>query len=178
MIDPKHFQTFDIFARMSPAMLKSLAAQGEELSFNAGDTVIQQGKGADRFCGLISGQAELRFMFRDRFLQSDVRFEESVVRHWETVDTPIVLETLSSGDLFGWSSMVGGDTYTASVVCTEQSRVLCVQAEHLRSLLDEEPKMGYFFMDFLADLIATRLDWRTSKLVESWAEAFGSPRVE
>jgi CRP-like cAMP-binding protein len=178
MIDAKQLQTFDIVRKMSPSIVKSLAEHGETMIVETGGTVLKQEDPAQRLYGLISGEAELRFLFRDRILKLDVQYEESVVRRWETVDTSIVLETFEPGSIFGWSSMVGGKTYTASVICTAESKLWAINGEVLRSLLDSEPTMGYVFMDYLANLIAQRLAWRTDKLVESWAEAFGSPRVE
>ena len=177
MIDRKHLEGFDIMRRMSPAIIQALTEHGEEKVVQAGGVVLEQGAPAEKLYGLIEGEVELCFIFKDHILRSDVQHEESVVRWWETVDTSIVLDTLDPGDLLGWSAMTGGETYTATVICTVESRVWAVSGDFLRSLLDDDPAMGYMFMDYMAKLIAGRLSRKTHKLVESWAEAFGSSRV-
>lgn len=177
-MDAKQLETFDIFNRMPSSLCSAIAEKASLQSYPADETVLKQEEKAQYFYGLVSGEVELRFIFRDRVLKSDVRHEESVVRKWETIDTPVVLETLQPGDLFGWSSLVSHNVYTGSVVTTQPSEAIAIRAEELRRILDSDPSAGYMFMDTLSEIIASRLHWRTNKLLESWIEAFGVQQVK
>lgn len=177
-MDPKQLEKFDIFNRMPSALCSSIAEKASLRSYAAEETILQQEEKAEYFYGLVSGEVELRFIFRDRILKSDVRHEESVVRKWETVDTPVALETLHPGDLFGWSSLVSHKAYTGSVVATQSCEAMAIRAGELRELLDSDPSAGYMFMNTLSEIIASRLHWRTDKLLESWIEAFGVQQVK
>jgi CRP-like cAMP-binding protein len=100
-----------------------------------------------------------------------------VINTLHTIDRPLILETLDSGDLFGWSSMVGNERYTTAAMAIEPTRVFAIQAKTLRSILDADPDMGYVFMNHLSKIINDRLNGQIEKLLKSWVEAFGTNQV-
>ena len=61
------------------------------------------------------------------------------------------------GEAFGWSSLVGTGTYTASVKCLAATRVLKASAEDMNRLLEEDPAAGLVFYRRLARFIRERL---------------------
>ncbi len=62
-----------------------------------------------------------------------------------------------SGDIFGWSSLVGGSTYSATAVCTRPSDVLKFDRDALMTLLVQHPDSGVLFFKHLAEMLGKRL---------------------
>ena len=61
------------------------------------------------------------------------------------------------GDALGWSSMVGGESYTASAECLVPVKVLKLDRDRLERLLENDPAGGLSFYKRLAWLIGQRL---------------------
>ncbi len=62
-----------------------------------------------------------------------------------------------AGDVFGWSSLVGGSLYSATAVCSRTSEVLRFDSESLERLLKSHPESGMLFYKKLAETIGKRL---------------------
>lgn len=67
------------------------------------------------------------------------------------------VETLSNGQSCGWSAVGGTAVYSMTARCTEPVRVIAINGERLRSLLDENPDIGYRVMESMAKIISSRL---------------------
>ena len=61
------------------------------------------------------------------------------------------------GEALGWSSMVEGETYTASAECLVPVKVLKLDRDSLERLLENDPAGGLTFYKRLAWLIGQRL---------------------
>jgi CRP-like cAMP-binding protein len=61
------------------------------------------------------------------------------------------------GDVIGWSSLVGNNTYTASAECLGPVKVSKIEKYQLDQILHEDPVSGMTFFKHLAALIGRRL---------------------
>ena len=61
------------------------------------------------------------------------------------------------GDIIGWSSMVGHDSYTASAECLTPIRLLKFERNRLAETLQKDPVSGLSFYKRLAHMIGRRL---------------------
>jgi CRP-like cAMP-binding protein len=61
------------------------------------------------------------------------------------------------GDMIGWSSLVGNNTYTASAECLGPVKVSKIEKSQLDKILLEDPVSGMTFFKHLAALIGRRL---------------------
>ena len=61
------------------------------------------------------------------------------------------------GDVIGWSSLVGNDTYTASAECLGPVKVSKIEKSQLDKILHEDCLSGMAFFKRLAALIGSRL---------------------
>jgi len=61
------------------------------------------------------------------------------------------------GDVIGWSSLVGNDTYTASAECLGSVKVSKIEKSKLDQVLHADPESGMTFFKHLAALIGLRL---------------------
>jgi CRP-like cAMP-binding protein len=62
-----------------------------------------------------------------------------------------------AGDVIGWSSLVGNNTYTASAECLGPVKVSKIEKYQLDRVLQEDPVSGMTFFRHLAALIGLRL---------------------
>ena len=61
------------------------------------------------------------------------------------------------GDMIGWSSLVGNDTYTGSAECVGPVKVSKIEKSQLDEILHDDPVSGMAFFKRLATLIGRRL---------------------
>jgi CRP/FNR family cyclic AMP-dependent transcriptional regulator len=71
-------------------------------------------------------------------------------------NSEIVLDTLGVGDVFGWSALIKGTTWS-NLKALEPTEVLYAGANEMIKLCEENNHLGYILMRNLAGLIASRL---------------------
>ena len=67
------------------------------------------------------------------------------------------LLTAGSGELVGWSGLIGDGRMTASAIVTEDSQLIVLSSSALRELCHEDHKLGYLLMTQTAKAISQRL---------------------
>lgn len=173
-MDKGLLQGFSLFADADDQSLEAIAKGCRVLDFGAGDQVFAQEAGADRFYGVVDGSVELVLMLSEEILKSIIEYEEALSVSKETLEKPMVVETLGAGEVFGWSAMVvPPGRWTATARCTCPTRVFSLPAADLKARFEADPLLGYRFMSRLGGVIARRLHQRTGKLLDAWGEAFG-----
>lgn len=60
-------------------------------------------------------------------------------------------------ELFGWSSLLGRESYSASAECREETRLLKIRAERLQELVEKDPANGLILFRHLANALGARL---------------------
>jgi len=75
-----------------------------------------------------------------------------------------VYNATRNGEAFGWSSLIGGDAYSASAECIEPTKLLKTSSEKLSGVLEADPDNGIIFFKQLAATLGNRL-LETYKLV-------------
>jgi CRP-like cAMP-binding protein len=71
--------------------------------------------------------------------------------------TQVPVDTITRGDVFGWSSLVFPHTLTMTAICVKQSTVLGVAGSELGLLMDNNNALGYEVMKGLIRIISSRL---------------------
>jgi len=69
----------------------------------------------------------------------------------------MVYDIGKNGEAFGWSSLIGRDTYSASAECVEQTKLLVTDCKKLAKVLEEDPGNGIIFFKHLAATLGNRL---------------------
>jgi CRP-like cAMP-binding protein len=106
--------TVDLFQSLSKRELQRLMATAKELSFDAGDVVVNEGDEDGRFYLVLDGEARI-------------------------VKGKRTLATLGPGDYFGEISLVDGEPRSATVIAASPIRALSLARWNFRPLLDEHP---------------------------------------
>src|SRR4030066_947545 len=73
----------------------------------------------------------------------------------ELIQVPV--DTVTRGDVFGWSSLVAPHSRNMSAVCVKRSTVVAVSGAELNELMDCNHSLGYELMKSLVRVIARRL---------------------
>jgi CRP-like cAMP-binding protein len=76
----------------------------------------------------------------------------------------VVYNAQCNGEAFGWSSLIGGDVYSASAECIETTKLLKTSSDKLARVLEADPDNGIIFFKQLAATLGNRL-LETYKLV-------------
>mgnify|MGYP000178649174 FL=1 len=69
----------------------------------------------------------------------------------------VVYEAKMNGEAFGWSSLIGGDVYSASAECLEATKLLKTDRDKLTHILEDDAENGVIFFKQLAAILGKRL---------------------
>jgi CRP/FNR family transcriptional regulator, cyclic AMP receptor protein len=138
-------QGCELFSKLSEAEVKelatSLAEQCVTESYKSGHTVFNQGEYTNRLHVVVDGQVVLQRTF---YLGE------------RTATTPVAI--LGKGRAMGWTALLYGPRYsTASAVCQKPTKIISIEGDALRSLLEKEPDVGFRVMERLACMLGDRL---------------------
>ena len=99
----------------------------------------------------------------------------SVTIQYKPYDGPIItLSHLQPGEIFGWSSVVGGPTYTSDAISTTNVEALRLRGSDLVRLCSEHPTEGYAILSRLAEVVSPRWTYarqQIQEILESRAQA-------
>ncbi len=97
------------------------------------------------------------------FKQGDPATHLYIVQHggvtiqYKPYDGPIItLSHLRAGEIFGWSAVVGGDSYTSDAIVTTELEALRLRGSDLVRLCTEHPSEGFAILDQLAEAVSPR----------------------
>jgi CRP-like cAMP-binding protein len=118
----------------------------DDVNYEADQVIFNQGDRADFLYFVLEGKVSIRFNPEDGPVLSVAQVEE--------------------GDVFGWSSAMGSDSYTSSAICTECGVFIRIEGEVLKTLCQEHPETGILILNRLAGVIAQRLRGTHEQVVE------------
>lgn len=140
-------------AFLSPATdeeLNEFVAVSRRVEFAPGSILFREGENVGRFEIVESGIVAIEIVGRDR------RFRR--------------IHTVSSGELLGWSPLLGSAAMTATARALSSVRVVSFDARAILAICDADPSFGYQFMRRVAAAIAARLHSTRLQLLD----VFGS----
>ena len=137
MVPVEILKNLDVFDGLTPLELEAITEISEIVTFPRGSMIFREGDEADDLFLLLSGKVSIEF---------------EVGRHQDAV-----VHSVMPGQAFGWSGLIHPYLFTASARAAEDSKVVTVQRDRLRKLLDMDCHMGFVIMEKLAELITARL---------------------
>lgn len=173
MIDKEILSGFSFFSGVSEAYLSEIAQWCMMMKLDPNETIFQDGGKAIDLFGVITGEVELIIRVRDRLMKTDIKYEESIQTHFETVEKEIIVDSIEPGEIFGWSALLPPNRFTTSARCLTPTEVFSLPAHKLKVLFEKHTPIGYACMERLAEIVSQRLRKRTDSLIESWSQAFG-----
>ena len=146
MISRKDMKNIVIFKHLNDEMIDKLLPEMELLRYPEGEMIFRSGERADMFYSLKRG----KILLEQRVLEK----------------VTISVGTVKPGYSFGWSALLGDQTFSVDTVCGEPCEVLRISARTLFGLIEEDWEMGYRLMHRLLHMVRRRLDARTELLLK------------
>lgn len=82
----------------------------------------------------------------------------------------VIYKSKRNGEAFGWSSLIGGQVYSASAECLEPTKLLKTDSDKLSRILEEDTENGIIFYKHLATTLGKRL-LETYKMIKPKAQS-------
>ncbi len=133
----------EAFLGLDDSSLARIAAlpSSHEVIYEAGATVFKAGSTAHDLYILKEGQVDLVV----------------TVPSGNSQTTEMVVDTINTGSLFGWSALVGPHVYSLAAVCRRTSTAVVISGRELTALFDQDYYLGYKVFQSLTHIIGTRL---------------------
>ena len=125
----------DIFWGMSKDFVKQIMDMAVTESRIEGEWLFQEGDPANAFYVLLKGRIKLSL--------------------GETGH--IVYVVSNAGEAFGWSSLIGRESFSASAECMAPSKLLIWDKDKLQKVLEKDPANSLLLYKRLAELLGNRL---------------------
>jgi CRP/FNR family transcriptional regulator, cyclic AMP receptor protein len=135
-----------IFEDLNETMLNVLTPLFEVFSCQPGTVIFQQGDRAEYLYLVMEGKVDMSFKPYD--------------------GNPITISHVEKGGLFGWSAVVGSDTYTSTAIAIEGLEAYRIEGSDLLKFCREHPEAGKDILERPADGVSSR--WKDAhKQVQS-----------
>ena len=125
----------DIFGSLSKDFVKEIMDIAETSSFQAGELLFQEGNPADWFYILLQGRVKLSLGQTGQ----------------------VVYVVSNAGEAFGWSSLVGRPSYSASAECVTATKLLKFDKEKFQNIVEKDTANGLTLFKSLAAILGDRL---------------------
>ena len=135
-------QEIDLFRNLSQHTMNQIAEVAEEVHYAQRDSIFSQGNPADFLYILREGSVRLTF--------------------GEEAHTTYMVNRV--GEAFGWSSLVGRETYMGSAEATSASSLTRIHRTRLDEIFERDPASGITFFKGLAAILGQRLMYVSSAL--------------
>jgi len=139
MVSPEWLKKTELFETLRESQLDALLSQSSVESFTEGKTIFRQEEEATRLYVLIQGAVDLTVK-----AQEQVDFMTSKIE--------------KEGAVFGTPSLMEPFRYNVTATCLMPTKVLLIEAGHLKRMMEEDPKMGMEIMRKLASIYFNRLN--------------------
>jgi CRP-like cAMP-binding protein len=133
--DRMYLKQADLFWGLNQNFIRSLTAEATKQTYLPGDTVFCTGDPADHFYVLIQGRIRLQLKNTGKGVYASDRI----------------------GEAFGWSSLIGGEKYSATCICEQATILLKFDKRHVGRLLDQDAESAAIFFKHLAGALGERL---------------------
>ena len=139
MVSPEWLKKTELFDTLEESQLNALLSNSSVKSYSQGETIFQQGEDAKRLYILIQGEVDLTVK-----AQEEIGFMTSKIE--------------KEGAVFGTPSLMEPFRYNVTAKCLKPTKVLVIEAHHIRKKIEENPRMGVEIMRKLASIYFNRLN--------------------
>ena len=138
----EHWREHPLFAGLSPSDLEFLSGLATTETFEPRELIFHEGDPADKFYLITEGSVAVEIFARER--------------------GPVTIQTVSDGDVLGWSWLVDPYLWLFDAQATMKTETIAFDAAALRARFDEDTELGYrmikrFFPIVMQRMQATRL---------------------
>ena len=135
---------------MSPERLALLAGCASNVHFDAGDVIFREGDRANTFYVVRHGSVAIE-------LHAPAR-------------NPMMVETLESGDVLGWSWLFPPYRTHFDARALSDVRATAIDGACLRGKCEDDPALGYDLIKRFAHVFTERLHWTRLRLLDIYGD--------
>jgi CRP-like cAMP-binding protein len=139
MVSPEWLKKTELFDTLEESQLNALLSNSSVKSYSQGETIFQQGEEAKQLYILIQGEVDLT-----------VKTQEEIALMTSKIE--------KEGAVFGTPSLMEPFRYNVTAKCLKPTKVLAIEAHHIRKKIEENPRMGVEIMRKLASIYFNRLN--------------------
>jgi CRP-like cAMP-binding protein len=154
------FKQADILTGLDKGFVARMMEIGVKSTYAPGTILFSQGDPARQFYILIKGRVRLGM--------GDNRSSIYTVNH--------------GGEAFGWSALVGAQTYTATAACVDTSTLIAFDRDQVQMIMTGDPHNAALFYKNLALTLGNRLALIYSNLADHLSSgdkiSYGSGQVQ
>lgn len=143
MVPPGLLRYYPLFSVFRPEQLDSIAQVAEEISFERGELIFNEGESAEDIFILLRGSVELYFTVEVEY-KPDLRKE-------------LFFDVIKPGEVFGISALIPPNELTATARASHPSRVIRINAGPLLALCESDEELAYQLMNRVAQAAIERL---------------------
>ena len=154
MVSPEMLRRYPFFALLDPNQLANVAMNTEEVEYEDGATLFEQGKEARELYFLLDGCVDLYYTILDAYLPADRR--------------EVLVCQINPGEIFGISSLIPPRELTSTARSRGSSRVLMMDAAQLAVLLKQDSKLEILLLHRIAQAAMQRLNATRIQLAAAW----------
>lgn len=132
-----------LFSGLNDVELERIAALAVEKEHAPGATILKEGDSAREIFVLLEGRVAL---------------QTTLVGPSSPVGRRMTVDIVAENEALGWSALVEPYLYTMTGICLQKTTALAINANSLRSFLNDQPHVGFQVMKGLTRVIASRLE--------------------
>jgi CRP/FNR family cyclic AMP-dependent transcriptional regulator len=134
------------FAGLRPETIELVAGCGSNVQFEQGALIFREGEQADAFYLLRHGSI--------------------AIEAYAPTSGPLVIETLETGDVLGWSWLFAPHRWHFDAHALTAVRATAFDGVCLRGKCDADPQLGYELVSRFAQTLIERLQWTRLRLLD------------
>jgi CRP-like cAMP-binding protein len=139
MVSPEMIRRYPYFSGLSIDRINVLANIAEEIESEKSQYFHQEGDDINKVYIIVEG-------------------EVSLITTLPQQDKEVVINTLGTGDVFGWTSLIPPYTAGAGAKSVAKCKLIEFDAGELRDKFEGDYEFGYLMMVKIAQIIRERLD--------------------
>jgi CRP-like cAMP-binding protein len=137
------------FSDLEKEYVRSLTECAANVRFDSGTYVFHEGEPADHFYLIRQGRVAIEISAPPR--------------------KPIIVQTLSAGDVLGWSWLVAPYQWRFHARAVESVRAIALDGKCLRARCEENHDLGYALLKRFAQIMTQRLEATRFQLLDVYA---------
>lgn len=134
---------------LDPAFTKLMVGCASNVRFNRGDYIFREGDPANQF-----------YLIREGKVAVEVFAPQS---------KPIIVATLTEGEILGWSWLLPPYQWKLNARATESVRAIALDGKCLRTKCEQNHDLGYEVLKRFAQIIEQRLEATRMQLLDVYA---------
>lgn len=164
MVSTELLRRYPFFGGLGREHLNTLAKMSDEITVEPDGYFFHEEDELDHFYIILEGAAAIVFELPERDVKHKIA--DQFARELKTKD--VVVSTVGTGDIFGWSGLVPPYKATAGAKALTRCRAIAVGSKELVALFEEDYRFGYVMTQKAAQVIRDRLrDLRIESLASS-----------